>query len=104
MPLPLPDRVSLAELLNLAKLRIDKDEADRLEADLTRILGFFRSLRDFDTDGVPPSPYAVDVENVDRPDGPIPDPAQPLVRGRRLVDEHAPERAEGGYRVPRVID
>ena len=55
-------------LAQLSALRLSDDEAEHVTADLERILEYFELLGELDTDGVEPTYYGMDLENVSRPD------------------------------------
>lgn len=103
-----PDRAlpPIEELARLARLRIEPAEAERLGAELRRILDHFESLQDVDSRGIDPDPYAVSLENVRRPDVPLEgsEGLVPLPRGARLVRDHAPACEGDMYRVPPILD
>lgn len=55
-------------LAQLSALRLADDEADKLTADLERILDYFTLLGELDTEGVEPTYYGMDMVNVSRDD------------------------------------
>lgn len=55
-------------LARLSALRLDDDEAEKLTADLENILSHFELLGKLDTEGVEPTYYGMDLENISRDD------------------------------------
>lgn len=55
-------------LAQLSSLRLGDEEAEKLTADLENILTHFELLGELDTDGVEPTYYGMDLENVARDD------------------------------------
>lgn len=86
-------------LAQLSSLRLNDEEADKLTADLERILEYFTLLGELDTDGVEPTYYGMDLENVSRDDM--------IVQGE-VTREKLIELSEGGqlaqqFKVPKVL-
>jgi aspartyl-tRNA(Asn)/glutamyl-tRNA(Gln) amidotransferase subunit C len=92
------DRTTLDHLAALARLSLSEDEKEQAITHLSRILGYFESLAALDTGGVEPSPYPFPLQNRSRPD----DPGPSLPQDAALAN--APEKAEGFYRVPRIVE
>lgn len=84
-----------SDLEGLARVDLDPEERDILRLQLDRILGFVRKLKEVETetDGSP------------EPGGSAPASDQPReCLDREEVLGQAPEREEGFFRVPPVID
>ena len=86
-------------LAQLSSLRLNDEEADKLTADLERILEYFTLLGELDTDGVEPTYYGMDLENVSRDDM--------IVQGE-VTREKLIGLSEGGqlaqqFKVPKVL-
>jgi aspartyl-tRNA(Asn)/glutamyl-tRNA(Gln) amidotransferase subunit C len=88
------ERDEVLHVARLARLRLAEDEVDQLAHELSSILDDVARIAELDLDGVAPTSHVVALENVLRPDEPRPS----LPRDRALAD--APDRAEGGFRVP----
>jgi aspartyl-tRNA(Asn)/glutamyl-tRNA(Gln) amidotransferase subunit C len=88
------DRAQVLHVANLARLQLSEDEVERMEAELTKILGHVEKISELDLDGVPPTTHVVDVPNALRPDEPRP------CLPREVILEQAPAVAEGGFLVP----
>ena len=56
------------KVANLARLRLDEEEAARMQEQLSSILEYMAMLQEVDVQGVPPTAQVTDVVNVLRPD------------------------------------
>ncbi|MEE8557510.1 MAG: Asp-tRNA(Asn)/Glu-tRNA(Gln) amidotransferase subunit GatC [Myxococcota bacterium] len=89
---------TVRNLCDLARLRLEPDEAERMRRDLERILAYVEKLEELDTEGVPPTSHVVEMATPMRSDEEV----------RRLsmseVLRNAPQHAAGAFVVPRVIE
>lgn len=85
-------------LARLSALRLDDDEAEKLTTDLENILSHFELLGELDTEGVEPTYYGMDLENVSRED--VVD--MPLAREELISLSEGGELA-GQVKVPKVL-
>ena len=95
MPL---DRRAVDHVARLARLDLTDDERERMQKELTVILGHADNIQALDLDGVPPTSHPLPLSNVLRPDE-----ARPSLP----VDEalaNAPATEDGRFRVPRIIE
>jgi len=83
---------------NLARLDLAEGEAEALTGHLGAILSYVEKLKQLNTDGVEPTSHAIPVNNVFREDNII----QPLGQERALAN--APDKADGCFRVPKVVE
>ncbi|MBI4576773.1 MAG: Asp-tRNA(Asn)/Glu-tRNA(Gln) amidotransferase subunit GatC [Planctomycetes bacterium] len=90
-------RDEVLRLARLARLHLDDAAAQRLEADLDRIVTHVEKLGELALEDVEPTTGAVDTCNVFRPD----DPRTGLTVEEALAN--APARQAGAFRVPRVV-
>jgi aspartyl-tRNA(Asn)/glutamyl-tRNA(Gln) amidotransferase subunit C len=82
----------------LARLEVSADEAERLAAEMNRVLDYVEKLNALDTDGIEPTAHVVPVLNAFRPDTVVPfDNIEGLLAA-------APRRQERYYKVPPIID
>jgi aspartyl-tRNA(Asn)/glutamyl-tRNA(Gln) amidotransferase subunit C len=102
-PLPFPgrsyngaviDRDKVLHIARLARLRLSEEEVERMAEELSGILEHVEAIGGLDLDGVEPTTHVVMLENVLRPDEPVPS----LDRDRALAG--APDSAAGSFRVP----
>jgi len=92
-------REEVAHLARLSRLALDDAELDSLAGQLDVILGAVAKIREVsDAADVPPTPHAVPLENVQRPDVVTPS------LDRDAVLAGAPAAEDGRFRVPRILD
>ena len=92
------DSSGVEHIADLSRLSLSKEELELFGSQLSDILTHIKKLEELDTSGVEPTSHALVLENVDRED---------VVRESLTVDEalsNAPDRHEGFYRVPKIID
>jgi aspartyl-tRNA(Asn)/glutamyl-tRNA(Gln) amidotransferase subunit C len=82
----------------LARLELTGEEKDIFTGQMDAILAYVDKLNELDTSGVIPTAHAVPMENAFRDDD-----ARPSI-GVDSALANAPERAEGFFRVPKVIE
>ena len=83
---------------HLSRIEIDDAMSEKMAAQLTQILGYIEKLNELDTNGVEPLSHPGALKNVfrdDIPTGSI-ETAQAL--------KNAPDKLNGCFRVPRVIE
>ena len=91
-------REEVEHVARLARLELTEEEKDLFTGQMDAILAYVDKLNELDTSGIVPTSHAVPMENAFRED---------QVRPSIGVDNalaNAPERAEGFYRVPKVIE
>ncbi len=91
-------RDEVKRIAELARLEIPEAKLDKLAGELSQVLDFAATLNRLDLAGLTPSQFAP-------ADAPLRDDA---VNGRRLSREAAlagaPEREDGFFRVPQVVE
>jgi len=88
------DREQVLHIARLARLRLTEAEVERMSEELSGILDHVEAIGELDLEGVEPTSHVVALENVLRPDEPVPS----LDRERALAG--APDSAAGSFRVP----
>lgn len=83
---------------HLARLAITDDEAEKLTEELTAIIGFAKQLNELDTEGVEPTTHVLDMKNVMRKDEP-----KPWITQEEAL-KNAPDKKDGHYRVPAIME
>lgn len=91
-----PDEVR--HIAHLARLGVTEEDVALFSEQLSEILDYFDELGRVDTEGVPPTPYALDLHNVLRLDEP--DPSSPP----EDVLANAPMSEDGFFRVRAVFE
>ena len=95
MPL---DRDNVRAIAHLARVKVPEEALDSLAGELNNILGWVEQLDEVDTEGVPPMTSVVATEYVQRED---------VVNDGGIVEEvlaNAPERVDGFFVVPQVVE
>ncbi|MBI2080603.1 MAG: Asp-tRNA(Asn)/Glu-tRNA(Gln) amidotransferase subunit GatC [candidate division NC10 bacterium] len=82
----------------LARLALSDEEKEQMRSQLDRILGYIEKLNQLDTTAVEATSHVIPMTNVFREDAVIPS----LPRDEALAN--APDRLEGFFRVPRIIE
>jgi len=91
-------RKEVEHVATLARLKLDEAEIATFTAQMDSILSYVDKLSELDTKGIVPTSHAVPMENAFRPDETYPS------LGTELALENAPDRADGFFRVPKVIE
>ena len=82
---------------HLARLRLSAEELEKLQTDLSHILGYIDMLKEVDVSDVPPTAQATDLANVMREDEVRPSLA------REDVLANAPDQRDGMFRVKEIF-
>jgi aspartyl-tRNA(Asn)/glutamyl-tRNA(Gln) amidotransferase subunit C len=82
----------------LARLRFSPAEEERLAEELNRILRYMDKLNELDTTRVEPTSHVLPLANAFRCDEATPFPAVAEIAAA------APQRQEGYFKVPRIIE
>lgn len=88
------EREQVLHVARLSRLKLDDDEASRLESELSSILDHVDLLAEIDIEGVEPTSHVVPLENVLRDDEPRPSLDREVALGQ------APDPVDGAFRVP----
>lgn len=88
----------MKHVANLARLRFDEGELEKFTDQLNAILTYIDKLNELDTSEVEPTYHVLDLVNVFREDQ-----VQPSLP-REAALANAPERADGFFQVPRIIE
>jgi aspartyl-tRNA(Asn)/glutamyl-tRNA(Gln) amidotransferase subunit C len=92
------DEATVARIARLARIAVPDDERAPLATELSRILEWIEQLNEVDTDGVPPMTSVAAMRLAWREDK--------VTDGNRLEDilANAPERQDGYFVVPKVVE
>ena len=91
-----PDEVRHIALL--ARVGGSDEDVERFSGQLSSILDYFEELKQVDTDGVPPTAYALDLHNVLRADETAP------CTSHADILANAPAQENGYFRVRAVLE
>lgn len=90
------DDETVRHVARLARLRLSPDEEQVMREELSGILEHIDAIRAMDLDGVPPTTHVITLENVVRPDVPVPGlPREEALREAAHVTDE-------GFGVPRM--
>ena len=92
------DRSTVQKIAFLARIRVGDDELDPIAEDLSHIIGWVEQLDEVATDGVPPMTSVAEMTLPERDDR-ISDGGD-----RDRVLANAPERVDGYFAVPKVVE
>jgi aspartyl-tRNA(Asn)/glutamyl-tRNA(Gln) amidotransferase subunit C len=92
------DREEVLHIASLAKLKLQPDEVELFQKQLSDCLDYFKKLTELDTSNAPPMKHILDLHTVTRPDEPHPSvPASEALR-------NAPKRRNDFFEVPTVFE
>ncbi len=93
-------RISESEverIANLSRLKMGEDKKE-MQKNLEDVLGHFEKLNELDTEGVKPTAHILPYENVFRKDEVV------VKISRDELTANAPQKEDGCYVVPRVVE
>ncbi len=92
------DKATVAKIAHLARIKVPEEDQEHLAGELSKILQFVEQLSEVDTTGVAPMSSAAEMGLRRRPDA--------ITDGnyRDSVLANAPDRAEGFFAVPKVVE
>lgn len=82
----------------LARLELTDDTIEKMAAQLSRVIEYIEKLGELDTSGVEPMSHPGELSSVFRDDAPT-----GSLRPEDAL-KNAPDKAQGFFRVPRVIE
>lgn len=85
-------------VVKLARLMVSEEEKDVLTRQLSNILTYVGKLNELNTEGVEPLSHVIDIKNVFREDKTRESLSQDLALS------NAPEKRDGFFRVPKIIE
>ncbi|MBI2962845.1 MAG: Asp-tRNA(Asn)/Glu-tRNA(Gln) amidotransferase subunit GatC [Deltaproteobacteria bacterium] len=91
-------REDVRYVADLARLELSAAEEEALVAELGAILGYVEKLAELDTEGVPATAHVHDVGT------PLRDDVIGNAPNVEALLDNAPERWEGFFRVPKIIE
>ena len=92
------DKATVAKIAHLARIKVPEEDQEHLAGELSKILQFVEQLSEVDTTGVAPMSSAADTGLRRRPD---------VITDGNYVEAvlaNAPDRAEGFFAVPKVVE
>ncbi len=85
-------------IAQLARVAVTPEEVERLRLQLSQILDHFEALQGLATEGIEPTAFAVQLQNVMRDDG-----SRPSYPSEEVL-ANAPQQEEGQFRVRAVLE
>ncbi len=82
----------------LARLKLDEKEKELFSRQVGDVIEYIDKLNELDTDGIEPTAHVFPIKNVFRED----ELKDSLPRNKAL--QNAPEKEDGFYRVPKIIE
>ncbi|MEX0786964.1 MAG: Asp-tRNA(Asn)/Glu-tRNA(Gln) amidotransferase subunit GatC [Dehalococcoidia bacterium] len=83
-------RDEVLHIAQLARLGLTDEDVEKFQAQLSEILGHFDTLRELDTEDVPPTSHPLPLESVMRADEVAPSlPVDEVLANAPLAEEHA---------------
>ena len=92
------EHIDVSYVAQLARIRLSEKEAEQMQGELEKILGYVQTLQELDVEGVEPMAHAVPLENVLRPD----ELRSSLAREQVLAN--APAQVDGQFLVPKIVE
>jgi aspartyl-tRNA(Asn)/glutamyl-tRNA(Gln) amidotransferase subunit C len=92
------DKATVAKIAHLARIKVPEADQEALAGELSKILEFVEQLKEVDTEGVAPMSSVVATTLRRRPDE-VTDGGY-----RDDILANAPDRAEGFFSVPKVVE
>lgn len=93
------DRSEVQRIARLARIHLSEEEKELYTKHLNQLLEHVDKLRELDTKDVPPTYHILDnLVNVLRPDK-----VRPGLDHEAAL-KNAPDPAEGGFRVPKIVE
>ncbi len=96
-----PEKISeeqVRHVAKLARLKLSPSEARAYQRELNAVLAHFETLRELDTEGVPPMSHVLEMNNVWREDEPA-----PMEKTGDLLS-NAPMKEKDYFKVPRILE
>jgi aspartyl-tRNA synthetase len=91
-------REEVDHVAKLARLKLSDSEAEQYKGDLNSILDYVDTLRELNTDNVPPMSHVLDIKNVWRDDKPKKD------KDTESLLKNAPSREKDFFKVPKILE
>jgi len=92
------DRATVEKIAHLARLEINSSEEEQFAAQLSGILDYFEQLRELDTENVPPTTRAIEIQNITRTD------SNRLYPDHEVLVQGSPAPEGDYFRVPRILN
>ncbi len=95
---PMIDRATVEKIAHLARLEITNAEEEQFAGQLSGILDYFEQLSELDTENVPPTTRAIEIQNITRAD------SNRLYRDHEVLVQESPAPEGDYFLVPRILN
>ena len=95
---PMIDRATVEKIAHLARLEITNAEEEQFAGQLSGILDYFEQLSELDTENVPPTTRAIEIQNITRAD------SNRLYPDHEVLVQESPAPEGDYFRVPRILN
>ncbi|CCI21086.1 Asp-tRNA(Asn)/Glu-tRNA(Gln) amidotransferase subunit GatC [Microcystis aeruginosa] len=92
------DRATVEKIAHLARLEITNAEEEQFAGQLSGILDYFEQLSELDTENVPPTTRAIEIQNITRAD------SNRLYRDHEVLVQESPAPEGDYFLVPRILN
>jgi len=92
------DRATVEKIAHLARLEITNAEEEQFAGQLSGILDYFEQLSELDTENVPPTTRAIEIQNITRTD------SNRLYPDHEVLVQESPAPEGDYFRVPRILN
>jgi aspartyl-tRNA(Asn)/glutamyl-tRNA(Gln) amidotransferase subunit C len=92
------DRATVEKIAHLARLEINSGEEEQFAGQLSGILDYFEQLSKLDTENVPPTTRAIEIQNITRAD------SNRLYPDHEVLVQESPAPEGDYFRVPRILN
>ena len=92
------DRATVEKIAHLARLEIKSSEEEQFALQLSGILDYFEQLSELDTENVPPTTRAIEIQNITRAD------SNRLYPDHEVLVQESPVPEGDYFRVPRILN
>jgi aspartyl-tRNA(Asn)/glutamyl-tRNA(Gln) amidotransferase subunit C len=92
------DQTTVQKIAHLARLEITSAEEEQFAGQLSGILDYFEQLSELDTENVPPTTRAIEINNITRAD------SNRLYPDHEVLVQESPSPEGEFFRVPRILN
>ena len=86
-------------IAKLARLGLTEEEKEKMQKELSSVLGYMEKLKELDISKVEPTSYSIKIENVMRED----QSKEKKLETRKKLIEMAPEKKEGYLKTKSIL-
>lgn len=91
-------RETIEHVANLARLNLSDAEIEKMTSDMGNIITYMEKLNELDTSEVQPTAHIADIKNVFREDEVY------KLYEREKILQNAPDKENGCFKVPKIVE